>query len=301
VIYFILIKGSHQCPVNEIPSSSSINNNLIDLIWLSPIHLIVVNSHPSSSECHLYLVRPSKSNGIEYIQTFSTLKGKTNEKSNKRISLHQPSNIIKLDLIKRKENDSILILLFALKSDGDIFLMEINENELISNEYQLSSSFIGPLRIFPSTFDNYGSDYNHSRLLCLSNCESIIILFTRDKCEINQCMYLNPSINDYYLYTIDSINLPNNENNRIIKSMIIDKLNSNIYYILDSLSNIYSIEISWIKQIKKTNIQHLIKSDYFIYQIGLIQTNTKGQCLAIITKTSNHQIKVSFFLFEISI
>jgi hypothetical protein len=281
--------------VNVIPScSSSLNNSLIDLVWLSPIHLILVNSYPSSSECHLYVIRPSKSDGIEYIQTFSTLKCKTNETANKKISLHQPSNIVKLNLVKRKEDNSILILLFALKSDGDIFLMEINENELISNEDQLSSSFIGPILLIPSTFDNYGADYSHSHLLCLSNSDLIIVLFTHDKCEINQCIYLNPSIDNYYLYAIDSINFSINENNQLIKSMIIDKLNSNVYYILDSLSNIYSIEISSMNQIKTSHIQHLIKSNYFIYQIGLIQTNNKGQCLTIITKTSNQQIKVRF-------
>jgi len=90
--------------------------------------------------------------------------------------------------------------------------------------------------------------------------------------------------------------------------MIIDKLNSNIYYVCDSLSNIYSIEISWInqiklqqKQIQTTNIQHLIKSNNPIQQIGLIQTNTKGQWLAIITKTLNNQQKVYFTFFFYSI
>jgi hypothetical protein len=86
--------------------------------------------------------------------------------------------------------------------------------------------------------------------------------------------------------------------------MIIDKLNSNIYYVWDSLSNIYSIEISWInqiqvqqKQIETTNIKHLIKSNDPIQQIGLIQTNNKGQWLAIITKTLNNQQKVYFTFF----
>jgi hypothetical protein len=36
---------------------------------------------------------------------------------------------------------------------------------------------------------------------------------------------LNPSPNEYDLFTIDLINLPTIENNKIIKSMIIDKLN----------------------------------------------------------------------------
>jgi len=79
--------------------------------------------------------------------------------------------------------------------------------------------------------------------------------------------------------------------------MINDKLNSNIYYVYDSLSNVYSIEISWInqieqkqKQIQSTNIQHLIKSNHLIQQMGLIQTNNKGQWLAIITNTQQHKV-----------
>lgn len=122
---------------------------------------------------------------------------------------------------------------------------------------------------------------------------------------MNECIFLNPLLNDYHLFTIDSISLPINENNQIIKSMIIDKLNPNIYYVQDSSSNIYSIEISWINQIQekqkltsKTNIEHFIKSNYFIYQMGLIQTNNKGQWLTIITKTSNQQQKVSSSSFH---
>ncbi len=51
---------------------------------------------------------------------------------------------------------------------------------------------------------------------------------------------LNPSPNEYDLFTIDLINLPTIENNKIIKSMIIDKLNWNIYYVYDSLSNVHA-------------------------------------------------------------
>lgn len=172
---------------------------------------------------------------------------------------------------------------------------------------RISSEFVGPIRILPSTFDNYGADHSHSRFLCLSYSQFPIIVFTRDKCQINECIVLNPSIDEYDLFTIDLINLPKNENNQIIKSMIIDKLNSNIYYVYDSLSNVYSIEILWInqieqkqKQIQSTNIQHLIKSNNSIQQIGLIQTNNKGQWLAIITKTQNNQQKVYFFINFIS-
>jgi hypothetical protein len=135
------ILGSRLCPINEIPSlesnSTLINNSLIDFVWICSYNFVIVNSNPSSSECHLYIVRPSKPNGIEFVQTFSvglssTIKGRNSETPNKKISLYQPSNIVKLDLTKRKQHDFILILLFALKADGDIFIMEIDQNQLIN-------------------------------------------------------------------------------------------------------------------------------------------------------------------------
>jgi hypothetical protein len=85
--------------------------------------------------------------------------------------------------------------------------------------------------------------------------------------------------------------------------MIKDKLNPNIYYICHSLSNVYSVEISWINQnqaqqnrIEKGNIQNLIKSNY------LIKTNNKGQWLKIISKIVSNQQKdkLHFILFKIS-
>ncbi|CAF4464374.1 unnamed protein product, partial [Rotaria sp. Silwood2] len=299
-------KSSHLCFVNVIPSlssnSTSINNCLIDFLWLSSIHIIIVYSEPSSSECHLYKIRPSKSNEIEYVQTFFVGSLSAKERTNsgtpkKRISLRRPLDIVKLDLAKRKQ-DLRSILLFAMKADGDIFIMEIDQNQLLNNEKRLTSEFVGPICILPSTFDNYGADHSHSNLICLSCSPYPIVIFTRDKCQINECIVLNPSIDQYYLFTIDSICLPINENNQTIKSIIVDELNSNIYYVWDSLSNIYSVEILWIDQIKEkqnkiqsTNIQHLIKSNDSIQQIGLIQTNNKGQWLAIITKTQINQQK----------
>jgi len=85
--------------------------------------------------------------------------------------------------------------------------------------------------------------------------------------------------------------------------MIKDKLNSNIYYTRHSLSNVYSVDISWINQnqvqqnrIEKRNMQNLIKSNY------LIKTNNKGQWLKIISKilSNQHRDKLPFILFKIS-
>lgn len=86
--------------------------------------------------------------------------------------------------------------------------------------------------------------------------------------------------------------------------MIIDKLNSNIYYVFDSLSNIYSIEILWINFIKEklkklpsTNIKYLIKSNNLIESIGIIQTNYKEKWLTFINKQINQQQKVCFSFY----
>jgi len=92
---------------------------------------LIVNSESPSSECHLYIIRPSKQNGIEYIQTFVVRSSSIKEK-NKKISLNQSSDIIKLDLAKRKQDDLILILIFAMKTNGDIFIMEIEQNQIIN-------------------------------------------------------------------------------------------------------------------------------------------------------------------------
>jgi hypothetical protein len=170
---------------------------------------------------------------------------------------------------------------------------------LIFSEEIISSEFVGPLRILPSRNDNYGGDHSHSRLLCLSCSNNPVVIFTRNNCSINECIYLNPSYNEYCLFTIDSISLSTNENNPTIKCLIIDQLNSNRYYISDSLSNVYSIEISSINQINgeenkicSTNIEHLIRTNNSIEEMGLIQTNNKGQWLVIICKTQNNQEKV---------
>ncbi|CAF4719559.1 unnamed protein product, partial [Rotaria sp. Silwood2] len=91
-------------------------------------------------------------------------------------------------------------------------------------EKRLTSEFVGPICILPSTYDNYGADYSDSNLLCLSCSPYPIVVFTCDICQINECIVLNPSVDQYYLCTINSINLPINENNSKIKLMIIDEL-----------------------------------------------------------------------------
>jgi len=193
-----------------------------------------------------------------------------------------------------------------MKTDGDIFILEIDKNELLS-ENEISKEFQGPIRILPSTFNNYGADHGQSTFICLSNLNCSFVVFTRDKCQLNQCIILSPSLNQYYLFTIDLICLPTNENGQILTSIIQDRFCSNRYFISDSIANVYSIEISWINQIQQglkqfqsTHIQHLINGNNSnnkiinkIEQIGIIQINNNQQYLAVIVKSQTNTQKVS--------
>ena len=121
---------------------------------------------------------------------------------------------------------------------------------------------------------------------------------------------LSPSIDDYSLFTIDSINFPINQNGQILTTILSDLYSSNKYFICDSLSNVYLIEISWINQIQQgikklqsTHIQHLIQGENLknkIEHIGFIQTNNDQQqpYLAIIMKSQTNQQKTQIHCLE---
>jgi hypothetical protein len=72
-----------------------------------------------------------KSNHIEYIQTFSLGSSKTKTSIKKRISFHQSVDIVKLNLPKRINENHIEILLFALKTNGEIYLLHFDLNEFV--------------------------------------------------------------------------------------------------------------------------------------------------------------------------
>ena len=95
--------------------------------------MIIVNTIPSSSECHFYRIKSSR---IELIKTYSIGSSKPqrkhNEKSSNRYSVEILSTVVKLALTKREEEYSTKLLLFALKSDGDIYLMEIDNEQLMN-------------------------------------------------------------------------------------------------------------------------------------------------------------------------
>jgi hypothetical protein len=193
-----------------------------------------------------------------------------------------------------------------MKTDGDIFLLEIQENQLLY-ENKNFGEFQGPIRILPSTFDNYGADHGQSTFICLSNSIYPLVVFTRDNYQLNQCIILSPTINQYYLFTIDLISLPINQNGQILTSIIPDRFSSNKYYIADSNTNIYLIEILWIdqiqqglKQLQSTHIQHLISAGHSnnkminkIEQMGLIQIDNNEEYLAVIVKSQINQQKVN--------
>ncbi|UJR16564.1 hypothetical protein I4U23_003465 [Adineta vaga] len=304
-------KGSHLCPIFRVPpplsSSTPINCSLIDFVWLTSNHFIIVYSAPSSSNCHLYSIRSSRSDGVEYLHTFSVGGIPSNTQFNtpsKKISLHQPSDIIKLDMTKRQTKDSAIILLFAMKTDGDIFLMEIDENQLLNNHF-IDGEFRGPIPILPSTFDNYGVSQNQSTLVCLAKSACPLVIFTPNRIQLHQCIILSPSRNQHHLFTIDCLSFPNNQPGQIITSIVPDRFISNKYYITDSNANIYVIEISWIDQIQQgsqqlqsTKIQHLIKGENSnnkimneIEQLSSIQIDNDGYCLAVIVKTQTTEEK----------
>ena len=278
--------------------SLSKSNSLIDFLWLNSNDMIIVNTIPSSSECHLYRIRSSGENPIELLQTYSVgsskSKRKTAELTNKKYSLENFSEIIQMNFTKRKDQYSTKILLFAFKSDGDIYLMEIDEQQLSTPPPQ--TSFTGPLRILPSSYDNYGADHSHSKMNCFCLNEIPVVMFTNGRNCLNECILLNPVENEYYLFAIDSICL-SNEN--LIQSIVFDRLNEKIFYLIDSMKNIYSIQINWIEQIQqkstkidRTIIQHLFKLNSHLFHCNFIQTKNNGQFLTFITQTTNDQLKV---------
>ena len=172
----------------------------------------------------------------------------------------------------------------------------------------MKSKFVGPAEIFPNRADNYRSNYVRSTVCCLSSSPFPMVLFSDDRCQINQCLIFNPSIDEYHLFTFDSIDIKTKENHQSIKSIVVDPLSCNVYYVCDSLWNIYSIEVSAIEQIKegkaneldRTQVRHLIQFNYPIEAMALIRSTSKGQYFAIIHRTETDREKVSFLRYLFS-
>lgn len=136
-----IIEGSYLCPVNVLPilesNSTLTDRNIIDFVWLTSNYFVLVYKNSSSSECHLYLIETSRTNKIVFVQAFPvglTLvkESEKNRIPNKKIFSNQPSHIVKLHVGKQKNDNFKVIFLFAMKSNGDIFLMEFDQNQLIN-------------------------------------------------------------------------------------------------------------------------------------------------------------------------
>lgn len=93
-----------------------------------------MNSIPSASECHLYSIRSFKEDSLDLIRTYSVglISNRKSGTPSKKISLHQPSDIVHLSLMKRKESDETLFRILAIKTDGEIYILHLNENKLQS-------------------------------------------------------------------------------------------------------------------------------------------------------------------------
>ena len=226
--------SSSLCPILRVNPLNKSSGSLLELLWLDIDRFLVVYS--SSSECHLYSLRSFKSESLEHRQTFHV----GPPASKKKISLQQSSDVVQLTLMRNE--------VFALKSDGEIYSLDSTS---------LGNGFRGPVRIFPSVFDNYGTDEcRQSLLVSLPNCS--FLLFTRDRRELSQCLVLRLSADEVCLYRIDSIVLGADQ--RIV-SVTPDRSSSNRYFLLDNLANLYSMEINWIEQerdLQPTQISHLI-------------------------------------------
>ncbi|CAF3826657.1 unnamed protein product [Rotaria magnacalcarata] len=165
-------KGSCLCPIVRVPplvsSSQTITCSLIDFVWLTINHFLIVYTIPSSSECYLYKVQPLKQIGIVHLHTYSVGSCSTNKfgTPTKKISLHQPSDIIKLDVTKRKEQHSELIL------------------ELIFVRLQSTESIENALFLYKSETSTFSSEYV-DRIRSLLSREQSIPFITLSTSSIN--------------------------------------------------------------------------------------------------------------------
>ncbi|CAF0731825.1 unnamed protein product [Didymodactylos carnosus] len=312
------------CPIIRLsPPTESSLMYLIDFIWLpSPFDQYFLVAY-SNSLCLLYKL--SKCNKrYDLCQTHSI----ASTPKAKKISLKSLTDIVKLDYGQPKysqENQQIYLPIFAIKTDGDIYCLYLCQQDIKNNSQP--SSFIGPLRIYPTSYDNYGC--RTTTMTCLkSSSGPTCLVYIRDESILNQSLVLldqllNKSIqqedqqqhHETILYTIDSIILP--ESSASSQMLIIhDPLSDKRYYVADK-SNIYSVDVEWLddvkqmrsssnfyeqKQMLSSKVDHLMtttltseenkktaitkkdKRDEKIKFMGLTQTENNGQWLCIITE-----------------
>ena len=102
-------------------------NEVIDFLWLSAKTFAVVYSVPSACQCHVYRIESFEGESIELVKSFAVGSSELSEQRRK-ISVDQPSPIIRLTGVQRHS----LTFLLAMKSNGDIFLLELDRTKLVS-------------------------------------------------------------------------------------------------------------------------------------------------------------------------
>ena len=228
---------SSLCSILRVAPASKSSGSVLDFLWLSVDEFLLLYS----SSFDLFSLRSFRPESLERCQSFAIGPVSSSKKS---ISLHQPSDILRLALLR---GDPLELL--VLKSDGEIYFFD-----------RETSDGQRPVRMLPSTFNNYGSDHQQSLLLSLV--DSPIVLLTRDRRQLDQCLLLRTAADDVVLYRIDSLVLPDEQ--RIV-SIVPHRSSSERYFLLDSGGNVYSVRISWLDQIedeekrlRPTLVEHLI-------------------------------------------
>ncbi|CAF1319204.1 unnamed protein product, partial [Didymodactylos carnosus] len=283
------------CPIICLSQPSLMN--LIDFIWLpSPFDQYFLVAY-SNSQCLLYKLS-KRGKECDLCQTYSiTLTSKE-----KKISLNSLPEIIKLDYGQQKysqEKQQMYLPIFAIKTDGNIYCLYLYEQDIITNSHP--PSFTGPLRIYPSSFDNYGC--RTATMTCIkSSSGSTCLVYIRDKFILNQSLVLhnqltlNESIQENHqqskehetiLYIIDSIILP--EISALSSQMFIiyDPLSDKRYYVADE-SNIYSIDIEWLD-----NVNQIQSTPNFSDQYQKRMSRSKVEYLMTTRLTSEQNKKAS--------
>ena len=256
VVYLVNLPGDDAVLS---PLAVGVSTRPIDLLWLRERDYFVVHS----SQCDLYVPRGST---WQCFRSFPTTTTTREEKSRPRISLRQSIDIVQVSLVRREKR----VFVFALKANGEIYVLALADD--------CRGDFVGPLPFSPSKFDNYGADHSQSKMFALcSSTGSIVVVLSNARSELIECLFLNET-----LYNLDTLVFPS------IRSVLVDRVNSPRYYLLDGQSSVYSIDLLWIDQLPQlpqTKIEKLIHGDDLpIEQIALIQTNSQGQCLALINK-----------------
>lgn len=174
---------------------------------------------------------------------------------------------------------------------------------LLCREETREENFQGPLRYLPSSSNNYGCDHSHSFAVSLTNRHQSIVLLTRNRFQLDQCLILSERPDEHYLFIIDSIRFGTD---RRIVQMINDRFSTNRSYVVDHQGNVYLVELPWIEQIENSAVQTLpltriqsliVNADptKAVLQIGILQLQEHQTSLAVILQSQNeNRDKVSF-------